>query len=163
MLRRLRLALAVLGAAFVAIQAVPYGRDHDNPPVIADAPWPSADARRLAVAACYDCHSHETRWPPYSWVAPLSWLVTRDVTEGRDEFNFSRWDDDAGEADGAAEAVADGSMPPLRYRLAHSGARLSAGERRQLIAALWAMDRSGRRDGDDRSGPDRGRNGGGSD
>jgi hypothetical protein len=47
-------------------------------------------------------------------VAPFSWLLTRDVRQGRDELNFSTWDADDGEADDAADAVADGSMPPRR-------------------------------------------------
>ena len=69
---------------------------------------------------------------------------------GRDELNFSTWDSDDGEADDAAGAVADGSMPPRRYVLVHPDARLSDAERRVLADALEAMDR-GR--GGDRSGP----------
>jgi hypothetical protein len=54
----------------VLVQLVPYGRDHTNPPVTQDAPWPEGRARELATAACYDCHSNQTRWPPQSHVAP---------------------------------------------------------------------------------------------
>jgi hypothetical protein len=90
--------------------------------------------------------------PPQSFVAPFSWLVTRDVEQGRDELNFSTWDDDDGEADDAAEAVADGSMPPRRYVLVHPDAALSEEERQVLVAALEAMDRA-RGGGGDRSGP----------
>ena len=79
--------------------------------------------------------------PPQSYVAPFSWLVTRDVGQGRGELNFSTWDEDDGGADDAAEAVADGSMPPRRYVLVHPDAALSAGERQALVAALEAMDR----------------------
>ena len=75
----------------VAIQLVPYGRDHDNPPVLADAPWDSARTRELAVRACFDCHSNETHWPWYSNIAPISWLTQNNVKEGRDELNFSEW------------------------------------------------------------------------
>ncbi len=46
-----------------------------------------------AVRACWDCHSNETRWPWYSSVAPVSWLVQRDVDEGRDELNCPQGDD----------------------------------------------------------------------
>lgn len=38
---------------------------------------------------------------------PASWLVERDVAEGRDELNFSRWDRDAGEADDALRQMDD--------------------------------------------------------
>jgi hypothetical protein len=147
----LRAGLGLLAVA-VLLQLVPYGRDHTNSPVTQDAPWPDGRARELATAACYDCHSDQTRWPPQSYVAPLSWLVTRDVEQGRDELNFSPWDDDDGEADDAAEAVADGSMPPRRYVLVHPDAALSEEERQVLVAALEAMDRA-RGGGGDRSGP----------
>ena len=45
----------------------------------------------VAVAACYDCHSNQTRRPLYSRVAPFSWLVARDVEQGREKLNFSTW------------------------------------------------------------------------
>jgi heme-binding protein len=84
-----------------------------------------------------------------SYVAPFSWLLARDVEQGRDKLNFSTWDQDAGEAGDAAEVVADGSMPPRRYVLVHPDASLSDAERQVLVAALEAMDRGG----GDRSGP----------
>lgn len=143
--------MVVAGAVFVAIQFVPYGWQHPNPPVTQDAPWPSPVARELAVRACYDCHSNESRWPPYSYVAPMSWLVRRDVEAGRDELNFSAWDEDDGEADDAAEAVLDESMPPNRYSLVHPDARLSDEMVAVLVDALEQMDEV--ENGDDNSGP----------
>ena len=70
--RRRFLFRAGLGLLVVAVllQLVPYGRGHANPPVTGDAPWPDGRARELATAACYDCHSNQTRWPPQSHVAP---------------------------------------------------------------------------------------------
>lgn len=130
---------------------MPYGRDHDNAAVVADAPWSSPDARRLAVAACYDCHSNETQWPWYSNVAPMSWLVQRDVDQGRDELNFSEWpahDDDL------ADAVEDGAMPPRNYTLLHPDARLSDAEKATLIAALRQLESEAE---GQRRGPNRGR------
>ena len=128
------------GLASVAAQLVPYGWWNENPPVVADAPWPDEATADLARGACYDCHSNETDWPLYSYVAPMSWLVRRDVEDGRDELNFSNWDDDAGEADDAIESLLDGSMPPDRYDLIHGDARLSDEEIDQLVAALQAME-----------------------
>ena len=87
-------------------------------------------------------HSNETDWPAYSYVAPFSWLVISDVDEGRDELNFSEWDDHDSEADDAAEEVAEGSMPLSQYTLIHRDARLSDEERRELIDALQEMDES---------------------
>lgn len=146
-----RVGALVLGALLLALQLVPYGRDHSNPPVTADAPWPTPEGRRLAVAACYDCHSNQTKWPPYSYVAPMSWLVQRDVENGRRELNFSAWD---GDADDAADAVEDGSMPPRNYTLLHPDARLSPEQKAALIRELEALEEAGE---EDHSGSNRGR------
>lgn len=138
--RRLFRAGVVLAATFAVIQLAPYGRSRSNPPVTADAPWPTGEAEATARAACYACHSNETDWPAYSYVAPMSWLVRRDVDAGRDKLNFSEWDRGQDAAD-AADAVADGSMPPDRYVMLHADARLSDAERRQLVDALNTMER----------------------
>jgi hypothetical protein len=140
--RRVLWVVLPLVGLFLLLQLVPYGRKHSNPPVTAAAPWPDADAERLARAACYDCHSNETDWPVYSYVAPFSWLVRRDVDAGRDELNFSEWDRDDGEADDAAESIEEGSMPPSQYTLLHRDANLSDEEQRVLVAALLEMDRN---------------------
>ena len=139
-LRRLRPVLVGVLVVVVAIQFVPYGREHPNPPVSATPPWPSERAATIAGQSCAACHSNSTDWPWYSHVAPMSWLVTQDVLEGRDELNLSTWDRDDGEADDAAEAVLDGSMPPLRYVLMHPSARLTDEERGLLVDAFRTMD-----------------------
>jgi Haem-binding domain len=78
------------------------------------------------------------------------WMVARDVEQGREALNFSTWDTDDGEADDAAEVVADAEMPPRRYLLVHPDAALSDAERQVVVEALEAMDRDR---GGDRGGP----------
>ena len=124
---------------FAAMQLVPYGWRHSNPPVTADAPWPSAATAKLAREACYDCHSNETRWPVWSYVAPVSWVVRQHVDEGRRILNFSEWTGRRHRLDDAAETIQEGSMPPAYYTALHPSARLSSAEKQQLIAALKAM------------------------
>ena len=151
--RVVRIGLVAGFAVFLALQLVPYGWSHPNPPVVQDAPWPDAESAAIARQSCYACHSNETDWPAYSYVAPFSWLVRHDVEDGRDELNFSTWDRDDGEADDAVEVVVDGAMPPGRYTVIHRGARLSDEEADVLVAALEAMDDDGDDSGDDSSGP----------
>ena len=139
------IAVVVIG---MVIQFVPYGRDHTNPPVVEEPAWDSAQTRDLAVAACFDCHSNETKWPWYSNIAPISWLLHRDFDEGREELNFSEWHISQ-EGDEAAETVRDGSMPPWQYPLTHPEARLSDADLDALEAGLAATF------GDDRSDDDR--------
>ncbi|HSL96180.1 MAG TPA: heme-binding domain-containing protein [Thermoleophilia bacterium] len=135
--------LLVAGALLLAaIQFVPYGRQHENPPVTAEPAWDSERTEELVRAACYDCHSNETRWPWYSHIAPTSWLLTRDVDEGREVLNFSEWSFSPEEAAFVAvaieEVVRDGEMPPREYRLMHPEARLSEAEQQELIDGVKA-------------------------
>jgi Haem-binding domain len=143
---------AVAWIIFMVIQLVPYGWWHDNPPVIRDAPWPDAESEQIARTSCYSCHSNETDWPIYSYVAPMSWLVRYDVERARDEFNFSDWDPD--DAEDAIEMIEEGSMPLDRYVMIHRDARLSDSERDTLIAALETMSNDDSEDEDDRGDDD---------
>ena len=131
-------AVVALGL-FVGIQAVPYGRDHSNPPVTQEPSWDSARTRQLASDSCFDCHSNLTKWRWYSNVAPMSWLVQRDVDGGRAALNFSEWDkpQDAG-IDDITETIRSGSMPPWFYLPLHPNAKLSQAEKDALIAGLNA-------------------------
>lgn len=131
--------LLVLVAIFVLIQLVPYGRNHTNPPVRAEPSWSSPEVRALAVRACYDCHSNETRWPWYAEIAPVSWLVQHDVEDGRKAMNFSEWDRPQRDADEAAETVETGEMPPWFYLPLHPPAKLSPQEKQTLIEGFTEM------------------------
>src|SRR3984957_3077392 len=74
------------------IQFVPFGHTHTNPPTTKEPAWNLPETRVLFHRACFDCHSNETVWRWYSNVAPVSWLVQRDVNGGRTHLNFSEWD-----------------------------------------------------------------------
>ena len=133
-----KLATAILVGGFVALQLVPYGRAHENPQVIQEPAWDTPKTRALAKRACFDCHSNETRWPWYSHVAPVSWLVQNHVEEGREHLNFSRFDQKQKHAHDAAEEVEEGEMPMAGYVLMHAEAKLTDAERSALIAGLKA-------------------------
>ena len=122
------------------LQLVPYGWEKSNPAVTAEAPWPSEEAARIARTSCYDCHSNETEWPAYSYVAPMSWLVRRDVEGGRAALNFSEWDEEqADEAEEAEDVIEDGEMPLPNYVRIHRDARLTDEEVRVLVEAIERM------------------------
>jgi hypothetical protein len=119
--------------AAVLIQFVPYGHTHTNPPQTKEPAWSSPEARELVHRACFDCHSNETTWPWYSNVAPVSWLLQRDVNGGRSHLNFTEWDRLQKHAKNVAEEVKQGDMPPWFYLPMHPGARLTAAEKQMLI------------------------------
>jgi len=138
MKRFIRYALIGAIVVFLLIQLVPYGRDHDNPPITGEPDWDSPRTVELAQTACFDCHSNETEWPWYSNIAPVSWLVYRDVVEGRDALNWSEWDREQEEAEESAETVEEGEMPPRIFTITHPEARLSEAEKAELIDGLEA-------------------------
>jgi Haem-binding domain len=144
--RILRNTAIAIVVGFGLIQLVPYGRAHDNPPVVSEPPWDRPETRALAVRACFDCHSNETTWPWYSHVAPMSWLVQSHVDDGRRALDFSDWSRTYRRAKKAAHVVTQNEMPLWSYTLMHPAARLSADEQRALadgLAATFGSD-SGR-------------------
>ncbi len=156
----LKIAGAMVGIVligFVAIQFIPVNRT--NPPVLQEPNWDSPQTRALAERACFDCHSNETRWPWYSKVAPVSWIVADHVAEGRAALNLSEWqrgesrEEDEGaeqdedeareggegiEVDEIVEVINAGEMPLWDYLLMHPEARLNQAETKALITGLQA-------------------------
>lgn len=97
--------------------------------------------------ACYDCHSNATKWPWYSRVAPVSWLVVSDVNDGRRHLNFSEWakydrSKAAKKMQEIDEEVSIKAMPLSSYKLLHPEARLSDQER--ALVSDWAKAESKR-------------------
>lgn len=135
MLRRLAFSACLLGAG---IQLWPAGRT--NPPTTAglDAP---PEVTAVLRRACFDCHSNETRWPWYAYVAPVSWWMVHDVDEGRAELNFSQWGSlpepkRAKRSGKMIDEIESDAMPPKSYRRLHGDARVTAEELEILRA--WA-------------------------
>jgi mono/diheme cytochrome c family protein len=132
-----RVAYTGLGV-IIAMQLVPYGRDHKNPSSRKEPQWDSPQTRELVVRACFDCHSNETRWPWYSNIAPVSWLLQHHVDEGREHLNFHEWDKPQKHAHEAAHEVEEGEMPMWSYLLLHGEAELPDEEKQALMRGLEA-------------------------
>lgn len=119
--------LLIVVAIVILIQLVPVNRE--NPAVTAPLDGPPALVTVLKES-CYDCHSNETNWPWYAYVAPVSWLVAHDVNEGREHLNFSDWSNldrnrQVRKADEIREHVDEGEMPLEIYLVNHDEARLT--------------------------------------
>lgn len=128
-------------AVFVALQFVRPNRE--NPPVDPSQAVHAVgqiDARTLQVLqrACFDCHSHETVWPWYSNVSPVSWLLVQDVEKGRRHLNFSIWGKYPPQRRITAlreirEQVSEGLMPLPPYVLLHPDAKLDSAAVKLII------------------------------
>jgi hypothetical protein len=134
-------AVVVLGIASLLVH--PYGavRAHTTvEPLLTSA---VVDPATLAILerSCQNCHSQNTEWPLYSYVAPVSWLIESDVHRARSHMNLSRWSQYSLEEKQErlaelAAAVRSRQMPPPRYTLMHRNARLSQPEQERIYQ--WA-------------------------
>lgn len=116
---------------FGLMQLVPI--DRSNPPV--DGPLQAPpEVAKILERSCNDCHSHQSRWPWYGYVAPVSWLLWRDINEGREHMNFSTWQRydakrQAKKLKEIWEEVDEGEMPMAIYLVMHSDAKLTAADK----------------------------------
>ena len=132
--------LLLLAVLFGFAVAQFFNPTRTNPPVKNDfltATQPPAAVAASLRVACYDCHSHETIWPWYAKIAPVSWLIVSDTTEGREHLNLSDWptepDRVAKKLDRMNEVVDYREMPPKKYTLIHPNARLTEVQRREIL------------------------------
>ena len=141
--RRIGLAALILLAA---IQFIPVNRANPavdrSQSIYATLSIP-ADAKAVFERSCENCHSDETSWPWYSYVAPVSWVVARDVHQARKAMNLSEWggysaNQKTDKLEEICEQVTNGDMPDRKYTLIHRPARLTAKER-DLICQ-WSED-----------------------
>ena len=144
MKKKLKWIFGALVVVFALLQLTNPART--NPPIlpgheVSATNAPPQQIAALLRAACYDCHSYETKWPWYSRVAPMSWLIASDVRGGRARVNFSDWPNDhpnwaARRWERISERLDYREMPPAKYTLMHPEARLTDDQRKELIQ--WA-------------------------
>lgn len=138
MKRNPKIAALALGIAFVAIQFVPAHRTNRLGTGDPDAP---RDVQWVLRRACYDCHSTETRWPIWAYVAPISWRVVADVDRARERLNFSDWTAYPRDRRVALRAMsgpltATHRMPLWYYVTLHPDARLSEAD--VALLQVWS-------------------------
>lgn len=137
--------VAVVMVVFAGLQFM--GPAKTNPPVTpaetlhAKVPIP-AEVHGVLSRACWNCHSRETRWPWYSYVAPLSWTVIGHVEEGREHLDFTNWthspEEGADLLDEVCTQVKRRRMPLREYTWMHWSAALTEADIKRLCA--WASD-----------------------
>jgi hypothetical protein len=140
---RSKIILGGLATLILVLQVVPVERT--NPPVQEQLAAPDS-VMAIFRGSCFDCHSNETQWPWYAYVAPVSWFVTGHVNHARGHLNFSTWD--AYDAEERADLIEEiwenvekGEMPLPSYLRLHRDAQLS----NQQLATLEAWTTMARR------------------
>src|SRR5690606_14149390 len=116
---------------------------HTNPGDLIQSGIVDEEVASILKVSCYNCHSNETDYPWYSYVAPSSWLVARDVRLAREELNLSTWKeidmiDQLGKLDDIYQEVESGKMPMDVYTVVHTSAKLD--ERQRELILTWAEE-----------------------
>jgi len=146
MLKKLKITLLILLVIFGIMQIIPSERPINEADINYDffsANEVPENIEKMIRTSCFDCHSQEVRYPWYSYVAPVKWLVNRDVRFGRANLDFSKWDEldkkDKLKVIGEIEEEVDMEIMPMKiYLNMHSDARLSAEDRENIIE--WTED-----------------------
>ena len=129
-----------IAIGIIVIQFIPVNRD--NLPVkksenFIDVQKTPEKVSAILKNACYDCHSNETKYPSYAYIAPFSWSLKSHVNEGREHLNFSVWtaynkDLKKGMLEKSIQTVENKVMPMRAYIIYHKEANLSDAERTLL-------------------------------
>jgi len=133
--------LVVILVAFIMIQFFPI--DKKNPPLepgmdflkIKNTP---PEIAKIINTSCYDCHSHETKYPWYSNFAPSSWFLKNHIDEGRKHLNFSTFavyepKRQAHKLQECIEMIEKKEMPLESYYIGHQDAKLTDEQRQILV------------------------------
>ncbi|MGE5458243.1 MAG: heme-binding domain-containing protein [Methanococcaceae archaeon] len=120
--------------SFILIQLIPINRQ--SLPVRNEPAWDSQKTRQYSARACFDCHSNQTKWPGYSYIAPVSWFIANHVYGGRKRVNFSEWRYSEKKARKIIEDIREGDMPLGSYLILHPEARLTEAEKQEFISGL---------------------------
>lgn len=126
---------------FALIQLIPI--DRTNPPLegkhnFVEVMNTPIEVRQLLKTSCYDCHSNETVYPSYAYVAPISWSVKHHINKGRRHLNFSEWGTynrelKEGMLKNAIGDLEENRMPLAGYVAQHPEARLTKAQKKLLI------------------------------
>jgi len=142
-MKKILLGLIIL---FVLVQLIPVNLPEpvsDNPNDLLTTEKVPDEVAEILKRSCYDCHSNEINYPWYAHIVPVSFLIKRDVDEGREELNFSEWKQlkkskKAKLLDEIAEEVQEGEMPMGIYTLIHRKAQLNEKEKELIVG--WTED-----------------------
>lgn len=126
--KRIYILSGLLAAVALSIQG--FAPRITHPPVTSAFVAPEA-VSQILKRACYDCHSNETRLKWFDQLAPISWLINKDIQQARSRFNFSTWDslstaDQQVKLWEMVNMAEQGKMPLPAYAAVHPAARLSA-------------------------------------
>lgn len=137
-----RLSLGVLFIVLVGIQFIPIQRNETE--LVSNADFiksyqPPIDIGNMIQSSCYNCHSNQSRYPWYSNVQPIGWLLQNHISEGKSELNLSEFGNLSNrmkrmKIKSIISQIADDKMPLPSYLLMHTNAKLDSLKKAQLTS-----------------------------
>jgi hypothetical protein len=141
--------LLATGIVFIAIQFIQPVRNKSGQVLATDISKTvsiSDSVQAILKNNCYDCHSNNTKYPWYSNIQPIGWLLAKHITDGKEALNFSEFGSysqrrQLSKLDEIINAIRDDIMPLMSYKLMHKHAQLYANEK--TIFINWAQQLKG--------------------
>ena len=134
MARIVNIIFIIVFLILLGIQFIPINKT--NPIITQDIQAP-AEVKSILRNSCYNCHSNETKWPWYSELAPVSWMIVNDVNDARKKLNFSSWDKISFEKKEELkkdiwDEVRQDEMPLSLYLYLHPDAKLDLSQKNMI-------------------------------
>lgn len=149
-MRSKRKIFLFLLVVFIVIQFIQPARNENGqvlPTDITNMAVVPDTVKAILAAACYDCHSNNTRYPWYSYIQPGGWWLAKHIRDGKEELNFSEFGSystrrQISKLRSIEGSVNDGTMPMPSYMLMHKGARLTKEEKTMIVDWVSMLQRS---------------------
>jgi hypothetical protein len=145
MLKKAVITILILGAG---IQLIPVPKNQSEK--VSEADFLQTMEAPVAIqnmikSSCYDCHSNNTNYPWYGRVRPFAWLLQKHIDQGKDELNFSTFQEYSGRMQrekirSMISQISDGEMPLKEYLWMHPEAELSDSDKARLIEYLEELN-----------------------
>lgn len=143
----LKRGIIVLFIAFVGIQFIPIHRNTstETPPEdFMNFYQPPENIKQAITVSCYDCHSNHTKYPWYSYVQPIAWLVQDDIDKGKEQLNFSEFGNYSDRRkrmkfESIISQIEDNKMPLSSYTLLHRDVKLSEKEKIMIVEYISSL------------------------
>lgn len=140
-MRLIRKTLLAVLLTFVIIQFIRPARNRSGQASAADFTkvyQVPVDVQSVLQKACYDCHSNNTRYPWYTNIQPMGWMMARHIKKGKEQLNFNEFGSYTGrrrisKLKGIANQIRDGDMPLWSYKIMHKQGRLSDSQKKLVI------------------------------
>lgn len=140
-MKKMKIIALVLLVVLVGIQFVPTKLNQSDIVLNTDFSLVNKSPKnisRILQVSCYDCHGNNTVYPWYSRIQPAAWFLERHIDEGKEELNFSEWDEYSNrrkksKLKSIINQIRDDEMPLFSYTIIHKKAYFSASEKELII------------------------------